>query len=255
MSEFTIRAFANELLNPKTSLLYGHQLGTTRHINSAQPDTWAGTNPSSMYVGINKNTIHTYEDQTGSNPTPELDPWLELRDVDFSLTEQFGIRLSVIDTFKKNKWVITRDQLEEYLDRFVRYFTENEFEKRREPIKSPYSFFLSSIKAISKGEPDPICDVKTQFEIAQQRALQNKFKEMELRRREIEAMEKQLDEYRESEFEHWAMGLSEEEKVQFVPPNKMAELGSSRHQLLLKDCFNQNIWPEIKQTILMAPKN
>jgi hypothetical protein len=208
------------------------------------------TDPSSMYVGINNDTIHTNENQNGHNQMAEVDPWIELRDVDFSSTEQFSIRSNVIETFKKNKWVITREQLEEHLERFVRYFTENEFEKRREPIKNPYSFFLSSIKAISKGEPDPICDIETQFEILQKMALQNKIKSMEIRRREFEAIEKQMDQYRNSEFEHWVLGLSDEDKTQIVPPNKIAELGSGRYKILLKDYFNQTVWPEIKQSVL-----
>jgi hypothetical protein len=207
------------------------------------------TPPSSMYVGnLNNNTIHTEQPKQSSAPID--DPWLELRDVDFSLTEQFGIRSNVIETFRKNKWAITGEQLEEHLERFVRYFTEKEFEKRREPIKNPYSFFLSSIKAISKGEPDPICDIETQFEISQKMALQNKIKSMEIRRREFEAIEKQIDHYRDSEFEHWVQGLSDEEKTQIIPPNKIAELGSGRYKILLKDYFNQTVWPEIKQNVL-----
>jgi predicted transcriptional regulator len=208
---------------------------------------------SSMYVCNNKNTIHT------AQPTvPDEDPidlWSELYDVDFSPLANWNIRSVVVDTFKKNKWMITREQLEEHLDRFVRYFTEKEFEKRRESIKNPYSFFLSSIKAISKGEPDPICDIKTQFEIAQQIALQNKLKEMEIRRREFEALEKQLDQYKDSEFENWSAKLGDDEKSKFVPPTKMAELGSTSHKILLKNHFTQNIWPNIKQSVLNGPNS
>jgi hypothetical protein len=238
VTERSLNGKENENINK----INGNETVTERSLNG---NVKGNETPSSMYVGINKNTIHTYENQI-----PEIDSWSELRDINFSSTDQFGIRSNVIETFRKNKWVITREQLEEHLERFVRYFTEKEFEKRREPIKNPYSFFLSSIKAISKGEPDPICDIETHFEISQKLAVQNKIKSMEIRRREFDAVEKQMDQYRDSEFEHWVTGLTDEEKIQIVPPNKIAELGSGRYKILLKDYFNQTVWIEIRQSVL-----
>jgi hypothetical protein len=246
-SDEVIKAFAKEILASKstTSLVLPD---TTRHSNSAQPDTWADTNASSMYVSNKYNTIHT---TPGDTPTEiEENPWSELYDIDFTELEKLGIRKPIIETLKKNKWVIDRLQFEELTERFVRYFTEKEFEKRREPIKNTYSFFLGAIKAIAKGEPDPICDVKTHLEIARQLAVQNKLKEMEMRRRENEARSKQLDQCRDSEFENWLTELNEEQKISIAAPNGVAKLGTFGHKQLLKSYFVENIWPEFKQSIL-----
>lgn len=206
---------------------------------------------SSMYVGnLNNNTIHTEQPKQTVPATDEI--WTDLYEIDFNLLAQWNIRTNVIETLKKNKWEVSRIQLEEFIERFFRYFSEKEFEKRREPIKSPYSFFLSSIKAISKGEPDPICDIKTQFQIAQELAMQNKMKELERRRREYEVIEKQLEQYLESEYSYWSSKLSSEEKTSIAPTNNIAKLGSIAHNLILKNHFVQNIWPEIKNNFVKS---
>ena len=206
---------------------------------------------SSMYSIVNKNTIHTGTEN--QNP-PEPDSWAELREVDFSALERWNIRNNVIESFKKNKWVVSKEQLEDHIERFARYFTEPEFEVRRSKINSPLGFFLGSIKIIARGEPDPIQDVKTQIELAQEVAMKNRFAEMESRKRQFETFEKQLDQYRESEFEHWLSGLTREQQEQFVAPSKMAQFGSVSYRLLLKSYYTETIWPEFKQTTLNGPR-
>ena len=209
------------------------------------------TPPPSMYSIVNKNTIHTGTEN--QNP-PEPDSWAELREVDFSALERWNIRNNVIESFKKNKWVVSKEQLEDHIERFARYFTEPEFEARRSKINSPLGFFLGSIKIIARGEPDPIQDVKTQIELAQEISMKNRFAEMESRKRQFETFEKQLDQYRESEFDHWLSGLSKEQQEQIVSPNKMAQFGSVSYRLLLKSYYTETIWPEFKQTILNGPR-
>ena len=206
---------------------------------------------SSMYVSNNINTIHTgTENKNPQGP----DSWAELREVDFSALERWNIRNNVIESFKKNKWVVSKEQLEDHIERFARYFTEPEFEARRSKILSPLAFFLGSIKIIARGEPDPIQDVKTQIELAQEISMKNRLAELESRKRQFETFEKQLDQYRESEFDHWLSGLSQEQQEKIVAPNKMAQFGSVSYRLLLKSYYTETIWPEFKQTILNGPR-
>ncbi len=250
-SDQLIKAFANEILNLKQIGINNSQPGTTRHINPAQPDTWASTTAPSMYVGINNNTIHTEL----TAPIPPLpDEWAKLREIDFSALFQWNIKESVVDTFKKNKWLVSREQLEDFIERFIRYFTEPEFESRRASIRSPYSLFLNSVKAISMGEPDPICDVKTQFEIQRDIALKNKQKQLEDNRHQFEAFEKSMEQYRDSEFMIWVSKMNPEEQVRLVSPQPMAQVGSLAYRQLLKVYYTEQIWPEFKQTILNGPR-
>jgi hypothetical protein len=180
----------------------------------------------------------------------------EIRDVDFSQLSSWNISSSSLDQIERNGWInIKPDQLEDFIERYVRYFTEEQFKERRSNVQNPKKIFFNAMKVISEGKPDPLSDIKTQFELIEELSFQNKLKAMEIRRKEFEANEKQMDQYRDSEFEHWVQGLADEEKVQFALPSKMAELGSGRHKLLLKDYFTQNVWPEIKQNVLMAPRN
>ena len=252
LHESTLKEFSRITLFKSSSVFeLTKQLDTTRHINSAQLNTSADTNASSMYSIVNKNTIHT---GTEIQNLQEPDSWAELREVDFSALERWNIRNNVIESFKKNKWIVTKEQLEDHIERFARYFTEPEFEARRSKINSPLAFFLGSIKIISRGEPDPIQDVKTQIELAQEISMKNRFAEMESRKRQFETFEKQLDQYRESEFDHWLSGLSKEQQEQIVSPNKMAQFGSVSYRLLLKSYYTETIWPEFKQTILNGPR-
>ena len=252
LHESTLKEFARISLFKSSSVFeLTKQLNTTRHSNSTQLDTSTDTNPSSMYSIVNKNTIHT---GTENQNSPEPDSWADLREVDFSALERWNIRNNVIESFKKNKWVVSKEQLEDHIERFARYFTEPEFEVRRSKINSPLGFFLGSIKIIARGEPDPIQDVKTQIELAQEIAMKNRFAEMESRKRQFETFEKQMDQYRESEFEHWLSGLSREQQEQIVAPKKMAQFGSVSYRLLLKSYYTETIWPEFKQTILNGPR-
>jgi len=223
----------------------------TTYGNSTDKPTENSTDTDpSMYVCNNlNNTIHT-EDRDPKEKVILEDEWTELYDVDFSQLLPWNIKSTIVATFKKNKWSLTRLQFEEFIERFVRYFTEDEFKKRRENINNPYSFFLSSIKAISKGEPDPICDIKTQFELAQQIALENKMKELEANRKKIQVYEAQVEQYQNSEFEAWLSGLSNEAKEQIVSPQPLVKIGSVAHDQMLKAHFREVIWPNLKKEIL-----
>ncbi len=240
-----LKVFARNLKNRSDTDLT-HFTPQKRH----RSDTNQDTNSSSMYVSNNKYTIHT---ENKPLPSVEVDIWSELREVDLSLLTQWNIRPTIIETFKKNNWQISRDEFENQIERFVRYFTEPEYQARRSSINSPYSFFLGCIKAIAKGEPNPIQDVKTQVELAQEAAVKNKLLEMERRRREYEVLEKQLDQYRESEFENWVAKLTTEEQAAILLPTKMAQVGSVAYRQLLKSYYTETIWPDFKQAILNGP--
>ncbi len=238
----------------RTSLIKRRDTNRTPLLRNKQDtfrDTNQDTSAPSMYVGINKNTIHT---EPAIPISSMSDEWTELREVDFSTLSQWNIKESVVDTFKKNKWLITREQLEDFIERFIRYFTEPEYEARRASIRSPYSLFLNSVKTISNGEPDPICDVKTQFDIEREIALKNKQKQLEENKRRFEALEKDLDQYRESEFNAWASKLTQEEQIRLVPPQVMAQVGSVAYRQLLKVYYTEKLWPEFKQSFLNGPR-
>jgi hypothetical protein len=196
-----------------------------------------------MYVG--KEIIHTIQESQNSelskNSNQVDDFWEDLKEIDFSSLASWKINSSVIDQIKKNNWQITRYQLEEFIERFFLYFSESEYKVRSKDIRSHYSFFLSSLKMISAGQPDSICDVKTQAEQAQELAIKNKLKELEKIQKEEQVLEQKLEALKETHFERWLSSLSDSQKTELAPPNNFAELGTNTHKLILKSVFSETL--------------
>ncbi len=227
--------------------LIGGQLGVALGVNK-------GSISSSMYVGnINNNTIHTEPTHAQSAPT-EPDPWSELRDVDFSQLHQLGLKVTIVDTFKKNKWVIDRFQLEDFIERFHRYMTDPQYEERRSKIKNPYSLFLGSIKDIANGEPHSLCDVKTEYELQKEVALKNQSKQVEEFERLVQDQQHRLNQLLDSKFNSWLETLTADEQITLVPPQAMAKPGSVSYKQLLKAYFTENIWSKSEHSFLNSPR-
>ena len=206
---------------------------------------------SSMYVGTN-NTIHTgTENKTSETPNE----WADLYEIDFSILTPWKINSSVIEQIKKNNWQITRYQLEEFIERFFIYFTESEYQERSKEIRSHYSFFLSSLKMISSGQPDSICDVKTKAEQAQELAIKNRMLKLEKEKRDRDMLNEKAENLREGEFEKWYAPLSENERTALVPPAPAAPYGSPRYRSMASSYFSENIWPRIKNELVFGHTN
>jgi hypothetical protein len=206
---------------------------------------------SSMYVGNINNTIHT-------EPTPsvsiEPDTWDELRLVDFAPLGQWGIKSAVVEILKKNKWTIERVQLEDFIEQFVRYFTEPEYEQRRAAVKNPYSIFLNCIKSLAKGEPHAISDVPTDFEIQTKIAEKNLLARQQEQKKRLEEIEKLKQELVETSFQGWISALTIEEQLKLVPSQPMAKPGSIAHKQLLKDYYIKHICPNKEHNDLNGPR-
>lgn len=209
---------------------------------------------SSKYVG-NKdaNTIQPEHVGPPSN-FEEPQNWSELREVDFSQLQQWGIKSTVVETFKKNKWIIERFDLEDFIERFHRYMTEPQYSDRRAKIKNPYSFFLGSIKDIANGEPHSLCDIKTDYEIQKEVALKNRSKQLEDLERLVQDQQNRMNQLLEAKFNSWVETLSQDQQTRLVPTQAMAKPGSIAYRQLLKAYFTENVWSQNEQLFLNGPR-
>jgi hypothetical protein len=238
----------NSLQKPNNNITVTLQKHNNNPTNN--PTSSATMASSSMYVGTN-NTIHT----ESQNEDTVKDEWSELSEIDFSILAPWKISSSIIEQIKKNQWHLTRYQLEDFIERFVIYFTEADYAERSKDIQRPYSFFLSSIKMISAGQPDSICDVKTKAEIAQEMAIKNRITRLEKEKKDRELLNEKAECLRHGEFEKWYEPLSENERTSLVPPVPAAPYGSPRYKSVALGYFTENIWPPIKNALIYGHTN
>ncbi len=52
------------------------------------------------------------------------------------------------------------------------------------------------------------------------------------------------------EYDGWAAGLSDHDRVRLVPATDFAKPGSPGHNVQLKQYFRQNVWPVRREQIL-----
>jgi hypothetical protein len=198
-------------------------LGQADFAPESEPRTEPRTNGSSKLV---------------SNLNSEIPNLLaqDLREVSFAAVEPYNVTPSVLADFQKNRWHITRTELEQHIERFATWASDS---KNTKGVNNLRAIFCSNIATIAKEGMDPLDYVKT----AQDAILEDMLKRRTAARLERQKIETQL---RDVEFQDWEESLSQNEKNKLIPPTEFLTEGSERHRLALKAHFEDHVWPELK---------
>jgi hypothetical protein len=156
----------------------------------------------------------------------------EFESVSFLKLSEVGITKSILLDIRKNKWTISRFQLESHIERFSKWILMPEKFKN---IQNPRAIFCSNIKSIFESGIDPLDWIKTTTDLEVEKLLIE-------RKTRIEAKKRQLEEAKSLDFEDWKLELSREECLKMVPENDFLKYGTDTYDHLLKDYFFNNVW-------------
>ena len=236
LSDQMLKLYANELLNTKPVNLAYLQLGTTRHMDSAQLDTRADTNaPSKLVSNINNNLLPRDPVSIESNQAVDC---FDVAAVNIDALGKLNISRKQIQDIKNQKLNFTTSTLQDFVDRFAIYASDP---KNIRNVNSLPAIFVKMAQLASKGE-DPLIDIETETD----RLIRERLERLKAKREE---RLKQQTELMELEFESWMEEIQPKGWNEIAPPTNLMKTGSLSQRMTLKSYFTENIWP-IKATEL-----
>ncbi|HND85418.1 MAG TPA: hypothetical protein PLU50_06395, partial [Pseudobdellovibrionaceae bacterium] len=161
-----------------------------------------------------------------------IEEYDELSQIDFSSISGFGITSSIVADIRKNKWDISRSQLETHIERFYLWASDDQ---NRKGIVKLRGLFCANIKQISIDGSDPLDWVKTESDLALESLLEQKRQHLLIKRQ-------QQEELRNIEFETWMLETPVANMKELVKESQIAKFGSDRYRELARDYFNTMIW-------------
>ena len=184
---------------------------------------------SSSILINNKSTTTTHKNHY-------VTKWLE--SLDLSSLSNVGITVSTINRCLELYPDLEPEKIDDLICRFEEYLKGSE----GKAVKNPRGFFISLAKQQSEGIT-PLDDIETPADRCLREYVRRK-EEMEVQRGELE--KKALD----FGFTSWLEGLEAEERDRLVPPNNIMSSGSSSQTIMLKNHFENQIWPTKKEQII-----
>jgi hypothetical protein len=230
----------NEIYNQLVQLKTKLTTNINRNLQQAYSKPTSELTPKHTTIDSSKldsNILNKYNTNLLSND--------DLDEVDLSSCAEFGVTKSIIPDIRKNKWDVTKFQLETHIERFA-IWAKNP--ANTEGIKNLRGLFCSNIKRIAETGTDPLDTVKTEAEHLIERMIAK-------RKEQLETQKKLQEELLNIEFESWLMSKSQSQLRELVPGNSLTEFGSARYKDLVKAYFKDNVWSfELKATTLTAPQ-
>mgnify|MGYP003374681232 CR=1 FL=1 len=160
----------------------------------------------------------------------------ELNDIDFHVLERFKINASVTEDIKRNKWAVTRAQIEDHIDRFSKFMSDKSSTSKT--VANPRGLFFSHIKKIAETGVDPLNQYETEID----RLTRINFEQAKAKNQRRCEMESS---WRDEEFKLWYES-NREDVLKIVPEEKHAKYLSSNHKRLARTCWEGQIWPALK---------
>lgn len=209
ISEIAYREFVERNNNPVQRFEVSSQLSS---------------NPSSKLVSnLNYTNLLTQNQQV---PSDELDS------VSFLNLSEVNITKSIINDIRKNKWGVTKYQLETHIERFSKWILMPDKFKN---IQNPRAIFCNNIKSIFETGIDPLDWIKTEADVEMNQILAE-------RKLQLEAKKRQIEELKNLDFEEWKLTLSRGEATKLVPENDFLKFGTEVFDHMLRDHYFSQVW-------------
>jgi hypothetical protein len=189
-------------------------------------------------------TKKEYNNKESSEKTEEKMLYdFEVEDIDLSLVEGLGISKKHLFDIRKNRWQISGDTLREMITRFA-YYVRLPDQKMTPPHLYP-RIFLALVRDKTTSGESALDYVETDEDRLIRAALSRKQSlKADKDRREADLMEMSYSEWRE--------GLTKEEATSILPKTSSFKLeeGSPPYETLIKQHFRDQVWAEMRHSIL-----
>jgi hypothetical protein len=207
-----------------------------RHNTDTTPDTSA---PSKLVS--NYNNTNLLENADTPNGSPTYNPNWKVEDIDISSLSSFGITSKQLQDIRNQKLDVGLYELQSLIDRFTSYaLTEGNLRG----VRRPAGLFVSLVKMLAQGE-DPLPGVESDETLFLQNIKSNQETEHARLDREaraaIEDNKRRVEEELSQRAKEHFSELSDSEKLEIVPEQAMAKIGSTAHNMLVMAKLKEQI--------------